>query len=368
MRPKRVRNYWITWLRWFAAWNLILMGGVIAFVAAVDPYQLYHPVLGGRPRFNVQIQRFLVPGLARTSNYEVALAGTSFLQNIPNSAVRRICGKPAVNLCMSGASIHEEASAMRLALEHKGIKTIIATIDYNSLSGGRLGQVINVNFAFPEYLYDGSPFDKLPYLLSWDSIATSIHAVWGKDTPDENENPDWPWKFPATMKFDASDAVRGINPRNINARYGMTNLELPAMEKAFGDNIFPLLRQYPNVRIHFVFPPYSILVWHDFRQRNQIPVYFAFKKWMVDQAQRFGNFDVIDFQDRADIITNLSLYADIYHSNESVDEQMVRAACEGAQVLNRQNVESRTANLLRLVETTDPVEIVKVAASHNGQN
>ncbi len=363
MSSKRARNEWIGWLRWFALWSLLLMGGSMAFVAAVDPSQIYHPVLGGRPRFNLQLQRFLVPGLARTSKYEVALLGTSFLQNIPNSAVRRICGKPAVNLCIAGASIHEEALTMRLALEHRGTRTIIATIDYNSLSGGSLGQVINVNLAFPAYLYDNSPLDKLPYLLSWDSIAAAIHAVWGKDTPDENENTDWPWKFPASVKFEAANAVRNINPVAINAGFGMTNLKLADMEKAFAENIFPLLRQYPNTRIHFVFAPYSILVWHDFAQRNQIPVYFAFKKWLVDQSESFGNFDVIDFQDRADIITNLSLYADIYHSNESVDELMVRSACEGTQVLNRSNVESRTASLLRLVESTDPSEIVKTAAA-----
>lgn len=362
MRTGR-RKSWIRWLVWFAVANAILMGGVIAFVLTIDPYQIYHPVLGGRPRFNVQIQRFLDAGLARTSNYQVALVGTSFLQNIPNSAVRRLCGMRAVNLCMSGASIHEEAMAMRLALEHKGIKTIIATIDYNSLSGGPLGQVINIDFAFPDYLYTDSPLDKLPYLLSWDSIAASAHAVWGEDTPEENENADWPWKFPPSMVFEAGHAVRDLNPTNINSTFHMTNLRLGDMENAFAQNMFPLLRKAGNVRIHFVFAPYSILAWHDFAQRNQIPVYFAFKKWLVKQSKIFGTFDVIDFQDRADIITNMSLYTDIYHSNESIDEEMVSAACEDRQVLTPENVESRTANLLTLVKTTDPVEIVKTAAA-----
>ena len=34
-------------------------------------------------------------------------------------------------------------------------------------------------------------------------------------------------------------------------------------------------------------------------------------------------------QNRADIITNLSLYADIYRYNESTTEQVVRSACAG---------------------------------------
>ena len=346
------------------AWNLILMGGAIAFVTIVDPYQIYHPVLGGRPRFDLRTQRFMVPGLARTSNYEVALVGTSMLQNVPNSAVQRICGKPAINLCLAGASIHEEALTMALALKHKGTRIVIATLDYNSLSGGSLNQVAGVDFAFPSYLYDDSVLDKLPYLLSWDSIRAAFHDVEGNTTPDENENADWPWRFPATMRFSAPDAVRDIDPAAINARIGMTNLNLAEMEKAFADNIFPLLKESRNVRIHFVFPPYSILAWHDFAQRGQIKTYFAFKKWLIGQSAGFGNFDVIDFQDRADIIANMSLYADIYHVNEAVDEQVVRSACEGTQILDSANFESRAANLLNLIKTTNPVEIVKKAAGN----
>jgi hypothetical protein len=364
-RSAGVREAWVKWIRWFALFNLVLMGGVIAFILIVDPYQIYRPVLGGQPRFDVRIQRFLVPGLARTSNYEVALVGTSFLQNIPNSAVKRICGKPAINLCIAGASIHEEALTMALALEHPGTRTIIATLDFNSLSGGSLNQVVGVHLAFPDYLYDNSILNKLPYLLSWDSIAASLHALYGATTPDETENADWPWKFPASMKFEASRAVRDVDPAAINAKIGMTNLNLGEMEKAFSDNIFPLLKKDRGVRIHFVFPPYSILVWHDYQQRDQIPTYFAFKKWLVAQSERFGNFDIIDFQDRADIITNMSLYADIYHSNESIDEEMVRSACEGSQVLNSANFESRTARMLKLVKTTNPYEIVRNAAGSN---
>jgi hypothetical protein len=339
----------------------LLLGIAAAFTVGVDPFQIYHPVSTGRPILDVRLQRFYVPGLARTSTYRTALLGTSFLQNIPNSAVRRICGGPAVNLCIAGASIHEEAAVLRLALRHEGTETVIATVDYNSLSGGVTGQAIGVHDVFPEYLYTGSVLGKFPYLLSWDSISTAVHVLNG--TPDEGEtmNTDWPWKFPDSMKFEARSAVEGIDPAHINGKYGMTNLTLESMEKAFSTNIFPVLASNPKVRIHFVFAPYSILVWHDFAQRGQIPVYFAFKKWLIAQERNFPWFDVIDFQDRADIITNLSLYMDIYHSAESVDEEMVDAACHGKWILNHENFETRTASLWNLVKTTDPAQIVEAA-------
>jgi hypothetical protein len=345
------------------------MGGVIAFVATVDPYQMFHPVLGGHPKFDGRIQRFLVPGLARTSHYEVALVGTSMLQNIPNSAVQRICGKPAVNLCIAAASIHEEALTMELTLRHRGTKIIIATLDYHSLSGGTLGQVLNGgNAPFPAYLYDNAIFDKLSYLLSWDSVVASLHAIYGQIAPTENEDADWPWKFPPSMKFEAGNAVRGVDPAAINGDLGMTNLNLVQMENAFAGNIFPLLKKYPKVRVHFVFPPYSILVWHDYKQRDQIQTYFAFRKWLASESERFGNFDVIDFQDRPDIITDLSRYADIYHTDEAIDEEMVRSACRGTEVLTSANVESRDADLLKLVRTTDPARIIEAAkADHKSE-
>jgi hypothetical protein len=362
----RRRKQWKYWLAWFGGIGFLLMGSVIGFVAAVDPYQIYHPVLGGRPRFALPIQRYFVAGLARTSDYELALAGTSFLQNISNSAVERLCGMRAVNLCMAGASIHEEASAIRLALEHKGTRMVIATLDYNSMSGGSLGKVVGSDYAFPEYLYDNSPFARLSYLLSWDSVTAARHALWGAATPEENENTDWPWKFPPTMKFAAASAVRGIDPASINASFHMINLKAADMEQAFAVNIFPLLEKHPDARVRFVFVPYSILAWHDFAQRGQMETYFAFRKWLVAQQQRFGNFDVVDFQGRADIVTDLSHYADIYHFSEPIVEEVVGGACAGAQMMNAKNVDAHADDLRKLVSTTDPAAIIH-AASGSGQ-
>jgi hypothetical protein len=141
----------------------------------------------------------------------------------------------------------------------------------------------------------------------------------------------------------------------------MTNLNLESMKAAFAANMFPLLDGNKTVRVHFVFPPYSILVWHDYAQRGQIPTYFAFKQWLVEQSERIGNFDLVDYQDRADIITNMSLYADVYHFNERITEQLVRSACTGDAKLTRDNFAARTQTLLRLVQSTDPAEIVREA-------
>jgi hypothetical protein len=355
------RRGWTSWCWWLLAFSFLLMGSAAAFTVVVDPYQIYHPMLGGRPRFNRYLQRFSVPGLARTSKYEIALGGTSMLQNIPNSTVERLCGGKAVNLCMAGASIHEEALTLRLVLQHPGTKTAILTMDYNSLSGGAIEPVLGVDFVFPAYLYDDSILDKFPYFLSFDSILASYRTLRSPLREGETLDSDWPWKFPDTMKFEAAHAVEGIDPRAINRAFGMSNLNLESMKSAFAANMFPLLSENKTVKIYFVFPPYSILVWHDYAQRGQIPVYFAFKKWLVEQSERFGNYDIVDYQDRADIITNMSLYADIYHSNERITEQLVRSACTGDAVLTRNNFDARTRSLLRLVQSTDPVQIVKEA-------
>jgi len=357
----RTTSRWIAWCRMFLAETLVLLACTAVFTFSVDPYQIYHPVSTGRPIFDTRLQRFYDAGLARTSNYDVALLGTSMLENIPNSAVRRICGGAAVNLCISGASIHEEAAMLALALKHRGTKTVIATLDFNSFSGGVQGQVIGVRDVFPEYLYSDHLFDKGPYLLSWDTVRTAIHALNGEPEEEETTDADWPWKFPPAMRFNARSAVKGVDPADINKQYGFINLRLADLQRIFAENIFPVVGSASGVRIHFVFPPYSILVWHDYEQRGQIPVYFAFKKWLIAQTRRYPQFDVIDFQDRADIITNMSLYADIYHSSEPIDKEMVDAACHGQQVLDEGNFESRTQGLLRLVETTDPAQIVRAA-------
>ena len=361
MKPNKSHREWTRWCCWLLAVSFLLMGSAAAFTLVVDPDQIYHPMIGGRPRFNRYLQRFSVPGLARTAGYEIALAGTSMLQNIPNSAVERLCGGKAVNLCMAGASIHEEAATLRLILRHPGTKIVLLTMDYNSFSGGAIEPVPGVDLVFPAYLYDDSLLDKFPYFLSLDSILTSWRALRGPLREGETLDSDWPWKFPDTMKFAAAHAVQGIDPRAINRGFGMSNLNLESMKAAFAANMFPLLERNKTVRIHFVFPPYSILVWHDYAQRGQITVYFAFKKWLIEQAERIGHFDIVDYQDRTDIITNMSLYADVYHVNERITEELVHSACTGDAVLTRDNFEQRTQSLLHLVQSTDPDAIVREA-------
>jgi hypothetical protein len=364
MRAVNNHRKWARWCWYFLAGSLLLLGSAAGFTLLVDPYQIYHPILGGHPRFNSSLQRFFVPGLARTARYEIAIAGTSMLQNIPNSAVQRLCGGRAVNLCLAGASIHEEALTLRLALQHQGTKTVILTMDYNSLAGGGEDPVPGVQLAFPAYLYDNSIFNKFPYFLSLDSVLTSYHFLYEPVMPGETLDADWPWMFPESMKFQASHAVAGIDPADINRKFGMRNLGLEFMKTAFAVNMYPILAKNTGVKIHFVFPPYSILVWHDFAQRGQLPVYLAFKKWLVEEAERLGTFDIVEYQDRADIIADLSLYADIYHYKEEITEQVVRSACRGDAVLTSGNFETRMNGLRRLVASTDPAEIVKRALAN----
>ncbi|HEY1241606.1 MAG TPA: hypothetical protein VGF16_13665 [Bryobacteraceae bacterium] len=363
MQAVKIHRKWARWCCWLAAASFLLLGSAAGVTLWFDPYQIYHPIRGVPPRFNVYLQRFFVPGLARTAKYQIAIAGTSFLQNIPNSRVQALCGAPAVNLCLAGASIHEEAQVLRLVLRHPGTKMAILTLDYNSFSGGSNGPVVGSDTVFPAYLYDDSIFDKFPYLLSLDSLRTIDRFRHAPLEPGETLNADWPWKFSDSTRFDAASAVSGIDPRNINRKFGMTNLTLETLKSGFATNMFPLLSTNHGVKVHFVFPPYSILVWHDYAQRDQIRTYFEFKRWLVEQAERLGTFDIIDYQDRADIITNLSLYADLYHYNEKITEEVVRGACAGEAVLTRDNFDSRTRSLLQLVKSSDPVEIVNQARS-----
>jgi len=361
MQTVRGHREWARWCWCLVLVSLLLMGSAAGLILWVDPYQIYHPIRGAPPRFNQYLQRFFVPGLARTAQYEIAIGGSSMLQNIANSTVQRLCGAPAVNLCMAGASIHEEAEALRLVLRHPGTKIAIFALDYNSFSGGPAGPVIGQDTVFPAYLYDDSIFDKLPYLLSFESLRTSYRFRHSPLEPGETLNADFPWKFSDNAEFNAARAVSGIDPTAINRKYGMTNLTLELMKSGFAQNIFPLLSQTNGVKVHFLFPPYSILVWHDYAQRHQIQTYFDFKRWLVEQSARLGTFDVIDYQDRADIITNLSLYGDIYHYNAQITEQLIQGACVGEAVLTPENFDARTKSLLHLVKSTDPVEIVKEA-------
>jgi hypothetical protein len=130
------------------------------------------------------------------------------------------------------------------------------------------------------------------------------------------------------------------------------------MMKSFDANLLPLVRDHPDVRFIFVWPPYSILVWADFTQRRQVDVSLDFKRRFVEALANYPNVRMHDFQERTDWITGLDEYADIYHFSPRISSSIITEIAADHERLTLENVDERNRRLREIALAADPGKII----------
>jgi hypothetical protein len=299
-----------------------------AFVAWVDPFQQYHLASRFAPRFYFLHHRYINPGLARNQAYDTVVIGSSIMENTRNDFVARSCGGSAVNLSMPAMSASEQRLMIDTAFANRRLKRIIAVLDFNEFSGG-IDERQDVAGPLPRYLYDRNPFNDLPYLLSGDVLAKAWRIVTDDRSERFTSDPNAAWFWGNVVRFGREQVLRGLDLDHLNARYRQPQRTLEGMRASFEHNVLHTLRAHPETEFDLVWPPYSILVWVDFAQRDQLDVTFAFKRYVAETAATLANVRLIDLQAEHAVTHDLDRYDDIYHFDPGVNEWLVQSACAG---------------------------------------
>jgi hypothetical protein len=326
--------------RWFAgvlAAILVLLGGVASFVWWVDPFQQYHLASRYPPRFYYLHHRYIDPGLAKNQAYDTVVSGSSIMENTRNDFVARVCGGAAVNLSMPAMSASEQRLMLATALADRPLKRVIMVLDFNEFSGG-VDDRQDVAGPLPRYLYDRNPFNDLPYLLSWDVLVKAWRIVAGDTSEKFTSDPNAAWFWGNVVRFGREQVLRGLDLKNLNARYRQPQRTLEGMRASFEHNLLPLFRSHPETEFDLVWPPYSILVWLDFAQRDQVQVSLDFKRYVFETTRELVNVRVFDLQSEAVITHDLDKYDDIYHFDPTINELLIESTCKGRNRVNGANV------------------------------
>ena len=328
--------------RWFAGVLvaiLALLGAVSSFVWWVDPFQQYHLASRFPPRFYFLHHRYIDPGLAKNQVYDTVVSGSSIMENTRNDFVARVCGGAAVNLSMPAMSASEQRLMLETALADRPLKRVIMVLDFNEFAGGA-DERHDVAGPLPRYLYDRNPFNDLPYLLSWDVLVKSWRIVSGDTSEKFTSDPNGAWFWGNVVHFGRDQVLRGLNIENLNAQYQQPQRTLEGMRASFNHNLLPLLRSHPETEFDLVWPPYSILVWVDFAQRDQLGVTFEFKRYVFEATRGLANVRIIDLQAERAITHDLDRYTDLYHFDPAINEWLVELACKGRNRVDASNVDA----------------------------
>jgi hypothetical protein len=316
---------------WFAtvlAATIVCLSGAAAFVVWVDPFQQYHLASRFPPRFYFLHHRYIDPGLAKNQGYDTVVSGSSIMENTRNDFVGRVCGGSAVNLSMPAMSASEQRLMLETALANRPLKRVIVVLDFNEFAGGA-DERQDVAGPLPRYLYDRNPFNDLPYLLSWDVLVKSWRIVSGDTSEKFTSDPNGAWFWGDVVQFGRDQVLRGLDIEHLNARYQQPQRTLEGMRASFDHNLLPLLRAHPETEFDLAWPPYSILVWVDFAQRDQVQVSLDFKRYVFEATRALANVRITDLQNDAAITHDLGLYHDIYHFAPAINERLVEATCKG---------------------------------------
>ena len=337
---------------------ILAIAGAINY--RVDPFQQYRIPTQYEPRFYRSFQRHENPGIARHYPFDRAIVGSSFFENITASETdAAFGGGKTFNLSLSAMTAYDARKLIEVTLATGKVKQVIYNVDFNAFSGppNRTG----FGEPLPLYLYDSARWNDYPYLLSIATLRKSLDILLGRHEPGYRTDRDAPWYWADTEKFGAQGVVAELDPKDMNKRFKQPPRTPEGMMKSFEANVIPLVGDHPDTEFIFVWPPYSILVWIDFRQRGQLDLSLEFKKRFFDALEKYPNARIHDFQTRTDWITNLEQYRDIYHFSPQISMPMVKAIAKGEERVTRENIDARIAKLRELALKANEEKIIAEA-------
>jgi len=289
------------------------------------------------------------------------LVGSSIMESTPHSVIAAACGGSAVNLSMPAMSASEQRLMLDAAFAHRALRRAIVVLDFNAFAGAPDARQ-DVAGPLPRYLFDRNPFNDLPYLLSGNVLVKAWRIL--RDDPGGESftsNPDAPWFWGDRKRFARDEALKGLDLQDLNRRYQQPSRTLDGMRASFAHNLAPLLRAHPETEFDLVWPPYSILVWLDFAQRDQLDVTLAFKRHVFEATRGLPNARVVDLQSEAAVTHDLDRYTDLYHFAPDVNAWLVRETCAHGHAVDATTVDSFEHALraqVRAVQTPDGLERV----------
>ena len=325
----------------------LIAATIAAFDFAVDPFQHYRKPSWYEARYYRPLQRYVNPGMARHDDYDTVITGSSMMENYRNAEAGRILGGKVIDLAMGAMTAYEQRELLATIFAAGRAKHVIFDLNFNAFAGSPTMQVVTE--PLPLYLYDDNPWNDARYLLQAQTLAKSAEIALGLRRGRYSTNADQPWYWADEYAFSKEATLRGLDLAHINRDFKQAPRTLEGMRASFEANLLPLFKTHPEVRFSLVYPPYSALVWEDFRQRGQVEVSLAFKRYVFDAVRGLPNVALYDFQPRLDWVTKLENYKDIYHFSPAISRDMLVAIAGGTDRVTAESLAASEA-ILRNVQ------------------
>ena len=312
--------------RWALLTVTLLIGALvsmIALVALVDPFQIYHQATMYTPPITNDTQNYFNAGIAKSYDYDSVIIGSSMTENFTPSQLDELLGGHFIKLPINVASAFNHKQMMDLAFGTHDVRTILYGIDIEALTHFYKTPKCEM----PEYLYDDNLFNDTQYwfnksvLLSY--IPKCLRTLGQHDEAQRDTMYNWGSLYP----YGRDAALRGItiSPEEV-AQSPLQ--EDPTLTQQFKLNIehnyLPYIEGHPDTEFIFFFPPYSLVRWYELYAQGMLHDFLVQKEAIVKQLLPYENVRIYDYQARLDWITDLDNYIDSGHYGPWINDEIIR--------------------------------------------
>lgn len=167
---------WRDHVRWLAGTVIGLLALCIALIWVGNPYgnlplsPLAHVIMDDN-------QRFQYPAVARSGRFDSIVVGTSTSRLLEPARLEEALGGRFANLGMNSATAWEQTRLARLFQDvSPRLHTLLVVAD-NVWCDPRAGVERVTPRGFPEWLYDASPWNDLPYMLNMRTVEIGLRRI-----------------------------------------------------------------------------------------------------------------------------------------------------------------------------------------------
>ena len=316
-----MRNYFLGFL--VSCTSTILVIGVLNFV--VDPLQYFRAYTLGTPIF-FDDQRYQVPGLARNYRYDTVIIGTSMTENFDPKYIQKKTGWLALKLSINGSTAYEQRKILEVALNTGQVQRVLWGVQWDAFA--RPAKTRTDLGGMPEYFYE----DDIPslikgYLLNISTLGRTIAVAFGKGEKDLNRLNNWH----AQSKFGCESIQKYLDDKLAQKRFNLSvsNKDVDISKNKIGaslqENLFAVIQNNPQVDFYIFTPPYSLWFfrWLSSTNRSALESYFSFREDLASGLKIYKNVKFFDYQAIQDIITNQSIYKDLTHYSQDINQKII---------------------------------------------
>ncbi len=342
------------WTRTVLASLLAILACCAAVVFVADPYQKYRAATWFTPDYYNGEEGYNNAGLALHYDYDAVIIGTSMVENTKPSLVDATFGTHSIKLPFEGGMASNHSEVLNLALSSHEVREVFYGMDMYSF----VRKPSFSNFMMPHYLYDGNPFSDIKYLLNGDMLFHRIPSlIWrnARRTAPAPTRDEMYAGWGANSTFSAAYTLES---------YDFTLPAVPMLPAdAFADNVRanfaryvqPYLKNYPNTRFTFFFPPYSSLQWYKMQQEGHLEAVLRTKELLTELLLPYANARLFDFTANLEWIENLDLYTDYSHYSPVLNDRVVAEMAKDTFLVHAQDQVLKANETLRSVAANFPV-------------